>query len=82
MARLNNLLYSVLAFMLFAVSANAEWKMFNSEYGVFIYETQKGIVLKYDDTRNKQEFILVPLKAEKYHSSGEELLKNITPPKP
>lgn len=61
-------------------SLNAEWKMFSSKDGTFIYEDQVGIFMKLKtDKKGREHFSIVPLKASLFHSSGKELLRNTKP---
>lgn len=66
MARLNSLLYSVLAFMLFAVSANADsqtenYKMLIESNNMYIYNTKDGTVfLLAQDINGKPVMMNIP----------------------
>ena len=80
MEKLNSLLYSILLLSVITTSANAKYKMFSSSDGTFLYEDSKGIVLKLiKDSKRRDYFKIVPLKADKFHTTGEELFKNTTP---
>ena len=47
MEKINKLLYSIVFILALSTSANAEWKMFASEDGTFMYDTEDGIIFEY-----------------------------------
>ena len=49
MEKLNSLLYSILLLTVVTTSANAEWKMFASEQGTYMYCTETGATFKYNE---------------------------------